>query len=223
MPQLLLVRHGQASFGGPDYDVLSALGARQAAVTRAALDARGVRPARSVRGSLKRQADTAAAWADLGEVVVDPRWDEYDAGDVLGAHGHPGTSLETPGADAGGAVDSRAFQAVLDHALTAWVRAGDDSAARETWPAFRDRIAGGLHDAAAALGSGEAGLVVSSGGVIAVCCVLLTGLPPEHLVTFNRVAINAGITKVAVGRGGLTLVSFNEHAHLDPDGLVTYR
>jgi hypothetical protein len=39
------------------------------------------------------------------------------------------------------------------------------------------------------------------------------------------VSINTAICKLAVGRGGVTLVSINEHAHLDEvDGsLVTYR
>ena len=53
----------------------------------------------------------------------------------------------------------------------------------------------------------------------------LMGLPPEALVAFNHVSINTGVTKLVVGRGGTTLVSANEHAHLeeaDP-GLITYR
>jgi hypothetical protein len=41
-------------------------------------------------------------------------------------------------------------------------------------------------------------------------------------VAFNRVTINTGLSKVAVGRSGMTLVSFNEHGHLGDD-LLTYR
>jgi hypothetical protein len=37
------------------------------------------------------------------------------------------------------------------------------------------------------------------------------------------VTVNAGVTKVVRGRSGTTLVSFNEHGHLEADGLVTYR
>lgn len=223
MPQLVIVRHGQASFGGEDYDVLSELGGRQARAARAGLDARGIVPSRIVHGTLRRQIDTAAAWADLGEAVVDAGWNEYDSADLLGAHDVAGASLENPEVATGGAPDSRSFQAVLDQALLAWIAAGDDSPAAETWPAFRDRVLGALRAAAGALGRGEVGLVVSSGGAIAVCCAALLGLPPEKLVDFNRVVINAAITKVTIGRGGTTLVSFNEHAHLDADGLVTYR
>jgi hypothetical protein len=39
------------------------------------------------------------------------------------------------------------------------------------------------------------------------------------------VIVNTGIVKLAYGRAGTTLVSFNDHAHLeaDPRELVTYR
>jgi hypothetical protein len=53
----------------------------------------------------------------------------------------------------------------------------------------------------------------------------LLGLPADALVAFNHVSLNTGITKLAVGRGGRTLVSSNEHAHLEAPGtsLISYR
>jgi hypothetical protein len=55
--------------------------------------------------------------------------------------------------------------------------------------------------------------------------VRLLELPASAVVAFNRVAVNTGVTKVVHGRGGTTLVSFNEHGHLEQRGgsLVTYR
>jgi len=41
--------------------------------------------------------------------------------------------------------------------------------------------------------------------------------------SFNHVVVNAAITKVVSGRRGVSLISFNEHGHLEPDQLVTYR
>jgi len=211
VPALLLVRHGQASFGTEDYDVLSGTGHRQAAVARAALAARGVRPGRVLCGSLRRQRDTAAAWPDA-ELVTDARWDEYDSADVLRAYA---ASLEAPGV--GG---SRDFQRVLDEGLAGWIAGG---AADEPWTAFRDRVAAALDDALAGLGRGETGVVITSGGPIAACAVRALGLPEPAFVAFNRVVVNAAVTKLVAGRGGLSLVAFNEHAHLEPDRLVTYR
>jgi hypothetical protein len=61
--------------------------------------------------------------------------------------------------------------------------------------------------------------------VIAALCCSLLGVPPQTLVVLNRVAVNGGLTKVASGRSGLSLVSFNEHGYLEGGGtgLVTLR
>ena len=68
-------------------------------------------------------------------------------------------------------------------------------------------------------------LVVTSSGVIAALTAGLVSAPDPTFVAFNRVTVNAGLTKVVVGRGGTTLVSFNAHGHLEEpgDSLVTYR
>jgi broad specificity phosphatase PhoE len=72
---------------------------------------------------------------------------------------------------------------------------------------------------------GQTALIVSSGGAIAALTAALLQLPPEALVAFNHVSINTGLTKVTVGRGGTTLISSNEHAHLDEadPALISYR
>ena len=76
MSQILLVRHGQASWGAADYDVLSELGERQSFVLGEALAVRGVRPDLLVRGSMRRhrqtteQALAGAGWPH-GDAVVD--------------------------------------------------------------------------------------------------------------------------------------------------------
>src|SRR4029450_1607156 len=55
-----LVRHGQASFGAADYDVLSEAGRAQSAVLGAELARRGVVPDRVVTGSSARARETPA-------------------------------------------------------------------------------------------------------------------------------------------------------------------
>src|SRR4051812_21113982 len=81
MGVIYLLRHGQASLFGRDYDVLSDTGVEQSRIAGLALAGRGVRPDVIVRGSMRRHRQTtdalqaAAGWEDL-EVAVDPRWDE---------------------------------------------------------------------------------------------------------------------------------------------------
>ncbi len=56
---MLLIRHGQASFGAADYDVLSPRGIEQSRVLGAWLAARGERIDAVYSGPRKRQIDTA--------------------------------------------------------------------------------------------------------------------------------------------------------------------
>jgi broad specificity phosphatase PhoE len=221
VPTILLLRHGQASFGTTDYDVLSDTGHRQAATVHAALERRGVRPDRLVCGSLRRQLDTIAPW---GTPDVDARLDEYDAAGLLNAHSSSSLRMERRD-DNSPPPDSRSFQAVLDEGMLAWIAAGAASAADEPYPAFRARVEGALRDIAAALGKGETALVCTSGGAIAAACVALLGVPDATLPALNRVMVNTSLTKIVHGRRGASLVTFNEHSHLegaDP-ALLTYR
>jgi broad specificity phosphatase PhoE len=214
MPIVLLVRHGQASFGDDDYDRLSDLGRRQAERTGRWLVDRGLRRPVAMHGSLRRQRDTAALALDAAglrvEPRIDPRWDEYDHIDLVrryaAAHGseEPRSSGE--------------FQGLFDSALTAWVEHGDEGG----WPAFSAGVAGALRELVQGLEQGQDAVVFTSAGVIATVCADLLGTGVAGLVALNRVAVNGAVTKLAVGRSGSTLLTFNEHTHLDGEHL-TYR
>lgn len=211
MPVLLLVRHGQASFGAEDYDVLSDLGRRQAELAGAEVRRRGLRDPLLVTGTLKRQVDTAALLGLSAEPTVDGRWDEYD---------HLGlVERYLPGQQPDGT--SRGLQALLDVALARWQDDPDGG-----WEDFAGGASAALAEVAARAGEQRRdAVVVSSGGVIAAVCTRLLDAGDRLVVPFNRVSANTGITKVVVGGSGATLVSVNEHGHLDAAGrdLVTYR
>ena len=226
MPTVLLVRHAQASFGSEDYDVLSPVGREQTSVLVATLARRGMNVTRVVAGSARRQRETADPFAaELGlGVDIDPRWNEYETDEVLAHHGTAPVGLD--GAGPGGReITSREFQAVLDGALADWVASGEETASAQSWPAFLESRTAALAEFAGALGGGKTGVAFSSGGVIAAICTQLLGADATLFPRLNRVLVNTGITKLAVGRGGTSLISFNEHAHIDDGGgaLLTYR
>jgi broad specificity phosphatase PhoE len=227
MPSILLVRHAQASFGGENYDVLSDHGAVQTKALAEDLQRREVKVDRVITGSLERQKDTAGPIAEmlgLG-VDVDPRWDEYVTRDILTHHSDEQVSEERQPRDDTPPVSSRDFQAILERALHAWIEAGEQGPADEPYTAFAGRVEQALREVATGLGSGETALVCTSGGPISAACAKLLDVPAATFVAFNRVTVNTGITKVVIGRGGTSLVSFNEHAHLEQRerSLVTYR
>jgi len=109
VPAIVLLRHGQASFGSADYDQLSDLGREQAAVAGRELALRGLRSPVLVSGALSRQRETAMiAGAEFGTelTVIDSRFDEFDA------HGAVEEHLGRAGATTG--MTSAEFQTHLD-------------------------------------------------------------------------------------------------------------
>jgi broad specificity phosphatase PhoE len=219
MPLICLVRHGQASFGAADYDVLSDLGREQAACVGEELRRRELRDPLVVSGTLRRQRDTAALLAEAAgwSVAPDPdaRLDEYDHLDLLKRF--PADGSEARARDGA----SREVQRLLDAALRAWIAAGD----ADGWPAFSSGALAAVGDLAAGLARGRDAVVVSSAGVIAAVVAGLLSAPADGVVALNRAAVNAGISSVVAGSSGLSLLAFNDHAHVTGDRrhLLSYR
>ena len=225
MPTILLIRHGQGSYGAADYDELSGQGQEQSAVAARELAARELNVSRVLSGSLRRQRDTAAPTAAAFGLAlnVDPRWNEFDMDDILANHSETSARAHAdPGSEP---VSSAEFQRLLEPALASWISAGEQSPAAETWTQFDSRIRAALNELAASIPSGSTGVVFTSAGVIAALCSAILRLSGEVVIRLNRVSINAGITKLACGRSGISLVSFNEHAYLERSGasLITLR
>ncbi|NGN69896.1 histidine phosphatase family protein [Streptomyces sp. A7024] len=220
MPVIHLVRHGQASAAGADYDVLSELGHRQAAVIGAELARRGLREPVVACGTLRRQRETAAgvmAEADIGgaEPAVDARWNEYDHLELLRRYPVPeAEALDGP----------RGVQAAVDRGLRAWME-DPDIPDTDGWKSFAAGAAAALDELAAGLGGGRDAVVVTSGGVLAAVAGALLGVPPAGIVALNRVAVNGAITTITAGRSGLSLLAYNDHAHFmgERRSLLTYR
>lgn len=227
MGQLILVRHGQASFGSDDYDVLSDTGWAQGRALGAWLAGTGVVPTALVTGGMRRHRETAeamveaAGWTGL-TTSVDAGWDEFDhLGVIAGYRGDAPIDL-----------DRRAFQALFEEATAAWT-AGETGGDGETFAAFVGRVREAMGAAVGVAGSGATVVVVSSGGPIAAVCADLVDPASASEADglrrigrlwsrFNTVAVNAAMTRVVVGSTGARLLTFNEHAHVSGE-LLTYR
>jgi broad specificity phosphatase PhoE len=226
VPTVLLVRHAQASFGTGDYDVLSPDGVKQAEELAAEIARRELRVDRLISGSLARQRETVAPLAALtgAPVSIDPRWNEYDADDILARYSESTFRLVHQSTGATRAT-TQEFQVVLERALHSWITSTEQAQPTELWRAFYERANAALDHIVGELDRGQTALVCTSGGVLAAICIRLLGAPDQSFVRFNRVTVNAGISKVIHGGRGTTMVSFNEHGHLEKPGgsLVTYR
>jgi broad specificity phosphatase PhoE len=217
---LLLVRHGQASWGSADYDRLSPLGERQSRALGVALAARGVRPDLLVRGSMRRHRETAAAavsgagWA--GDVVEDAGWDEFDH---LSTVTGPVTFAEVEGES----YDDRVRR--FEQSIERWASGEHDAQYAESFPAFRERVESALRRTLERLEARQSAVVFTSGGPVSwVAASLADGGVPAWS-RLSKVVVNSSVTKVLTGRRGTSLISFNDHGHLESAGadLLSYR
>jgi broad specificity phosphatase PhoE len=216
---VLLVRHGQASWASSDYDRLSALGEEQSRVLGAALAARGVHPDLLVRGSMRRHRETATAavagagWD--GEVVEDAGWDEFDHLRTLAGRLDFPEVPDEP-------YDERVRR--VEATIERWASGRHDEEYHESFPAFRVRVEQALGRTAARLGPRQSAVVFTSGGPVSwVTAWLVDGGVPAW-GRLSKVVVNSSVTKVVLGRRGTSLVSFNDHGHLEGrEGLLSYR
>lgn len=243
MSTLLLIRHGQASYGAANYDVLSERGRDQArrlgsyfASIRQPIDA-------LYTGPLERQRDTAtlvrdaatAGGATVPAVELVPELAEYDAFNIIQRF-LPRLADDAPelrplvdgtaGNDAMRLLD-RAFEL----AVTAWSRGDLTHDAIESYDAFTARVRAGLDRVLTAHGGGQTVAVVSSGGPISITVGLALGLGPDATMAIGRAIRNASVTELrwrsrgfAWRPGEFSLYGFNHVPHLEAEpGLVTYR
>lgn len=220
MGQVLLVRHGQASFGAEDYDLLSGLGEEQSRLLGVGLAARGITADVVVRGEMRRHQQTAkacvtaAGWS--ADEVVDAGWNEFDFLAVLAAHPSDGLTAERNPAE---------FQRRFESATASWI-AGGLVPGGESFAEFTSRVTDALDRVVALAGDGRTVVVFTSGGPVAwaVSTVLADGGGPDLWTRLNRMTVNSGLTRLVAGRRGLNLLSFNEQSHLDGvPGAVSYR
>jgi broad specificity phosphatase PhoE len=226
--ELWLLRHGQASLGSEDYDRLSELGFRQAALAGEALAARRFQPDRVIRGTLRRQRESAeACLAALDcsiEPEVDPGWDEFDHVAVLVAARPSFADTEVMNAELARDGDPVAgFVRVFKGALQRWMSGEHDDEYPESWPQTRSRVAAALRRVEASLRDGERALISTSGGVIGAACAGLLGLADDRVFDLVRALANGSLCRLIRTPGGLRLATFNETAHLEREpGSLTW-
>ncbi|MGZ4536497.1 MAG: histidine phosphatase family protein [Nocardioidaceae bacterium] len=221
MSVVLLVRHGQASWGAADYDRLSATGEEQARVLGRALVARGVRPDLLVSGAMRRHRQTAAAAVSgaswVGDVVEDDGWNEFDHRQML--------ELHPPAVGEGEELTRAQFQKWFEEATLRWTSGAHAEEYDESFAAFGVRVDAALRRIVERLEPKQTAVVFTSGGPVSWVAAALLSAGAELWTQLNPVTVNASVTKVVVGRRGATLVSFNDHGHLEAEdpSLITYR
>lgn len=215
MAELLVVRHGQASFGADNYDLLSDLGRQQARALGDTLRALDWVPDRVITGSLVRQQQTLAEMNIDREPENHVGWNEYDFHDLLHSRfgGQAPDDVIT---------DRKTHFRALRETLAIWQQTGIPQA-RETWQDFCTRIeAARLH---AVSQSCARVLVVSSGGAIARLVSASLQVPNEQMIALNLQIKNSSVSRFIFSKERFFLHEFNSVPHLynqDRATLMTY-
>lgn len=229
MRELLLIRHGQASFGAEDYDQLSPLGEKQSSLLGAWLAECAPVPDLVAIGPRVRHRDTAAhclraAGVSLPSLLL-PGLDEVDHLELL-ARLRP--DLAAPGALRAAMKQHddphRAFQRLFVQALERWTRGAHDAEYRCSWADFRANALAALQSLAAH--PARTIWAFTSGGPIAVITSALLDTPPSQAFNLSWPLVNTGVTRIRLGSHASTLVTYNAWPHLERAGeasLVTLR
>ncbi len=236
MPSIVLVRHGQASFGADNYDRLSELGQRQASATGVHLARAGIAPTRVYSGNMERQRDTATiALKSMGqapEFQSLSAFDEYDSDRVFSAFlpivlaDHPDIRDRITPGDYGLLKDRKVFRRLFFPVMQRWIQGHKiDDPDHEPWTDFRTRVVDGLDHVGTQLDDDECAVVFTSGGVISAAMIHALGMDSERGPEFNWRTANASITRFMRTDRGLELEGYNNYTHLltGENGLrVTY-
>ncbi|MBF8674939.1 histidine phosphatase family protein [Pseudomonas fulva] len=236
MGNLYLIRHGQASFGAQDYDVLSPVGVRQSQALGEHLAQLGVRLERCVAGDLRRQQDTArlalqamqAGGNAVPAVETDAAFNEFDADGVVRAL-LPGLALDEPNAPEilSNVTQHRSeFQRLFALMVQRWHAGNHGGDELETWEAFIARVREGLNRVLDSAGNGDNIAIFTSGGTIAALLHLVSGITPDQAFALNWQIINTSLSQLKFKGRDVALASFNSQAHvqlLRTPALITYR
>ncbi|WFC62343.1 histidine phosphatase family protein [Pseudomonas sp. REST10] len=232
MGSIYLIRHGQASFGADDYDVLSPVGVRQAEVLGEHLEQLGIAFDRCISGSLRRQQHTATSalqrMSSAPALDIDDAFNEFDADAVIRSL-LPDLLPEEPEALhilRNGAQNRAEFQRLFAKLIQRWVSGEHDTPELQSWQAYVEQVAGGLQRILEQAHSKQNIAIFTSGGTITALLRLITGVPAEKAFELNWQIVNTSLSLLKFRGSEVSLASFNSHVHLQllkaPE-LITYR
>jgi len=205
MAELLVIRHGQASFGADNYDELSDLGHKQSALVGKALRDVGWVPDRLVTGSLTRQKQTLASMGFDAAPETHAGFNEYDFHDLLSVR----FDGNVPDAVRG---ERKTHFRTLRETILDWQNGGLQGA-QESWLEFVARVESAREFAVNT--NVKKVLVVSSGGAIGQLTAACLNAPAEQMLTLNLQVKNTSITRFIFSGDKFFLHEFNSTPHLD--------
>lgn len=235
MANLLIIRHGQASFGSDNYDQLSALGQRQADLTGEFLRQMGTRFSTAYSGDLSRQRETGQRvldqLEDAPDLVIDPRFNEVQTDEQIKVMMPVLIERDPRFADLVAAMDTdtKSFQKIIETVFNYWVSPECDIGGIQSWADYSGGVVSAFESAMASAESGTDTAIFTSGGTIATMVGQVLKLTSDRVYEFYEPVFNCSITRIIFNSTKCSLSTFNDVGHLHlmsaqlGEQLVTYR
>lgn len=236
MSELVVIRHGQASFGEDDYDRLSPLGEEQARALGRYWVAQEICPQHVIVGPLRRHEQTwrltAEAMAEQGITLPEPQFredlDEHQ-GDRVFRHLLPELMEQDPEVreligttDANAPDASRRFMKAFVKVATRWATGELQVPGFENWQDFRARITGATREIMVGAAPRDRVAVFASGGTVGAITGAALGLDDAKALEINYLVRNGAVNEYIFSPRRFALSSFNNTAHLPDKRLHTY-
>lgn len=227
MGKLYLIRHGQANFGGSDYDLLSAHGKHQAHALGRYFKANNESFDLLIAGAKRRQQETAVGVAhELGldhSLEIIPAFNEFDAEGLLRASiplladKHP-SLLDLIRVEPA-SISYETFRHAMTIAIEHWVDGSIHLPDHiESWPTFKERVWSSITRLCDSANKGKRLAVFTSGGPISLAL---------HMLANGEAGLNWEVSNTSV-----TVICFESDRlvleaqpcltpHLNPDE-ITY-
>ncbi|GGG51959.1 histidine phosphatase family protein [Pseudohongiella nitratireducens] len=234
MSELILVRHGQASFGQDNYDKLSEQGCQQVTCLAKHWEKLGDRFDAIYSGTLQRQQETAEILLpNIADQIthIHPGLNEYNADALLNIYWRDHAANDGMAQErASVRNDRKAFQRTLEKTCERWIKgkleANDSDTTFESWRTYRYRVMSALEEIMQTHTSGSRVVLSTSGGVIAVALQRALSLPDEQVIACNWMIHNSSVTRLVYSGSRVSMGAFNNLAHLDTPqlrSLITFR
>ncbi len=230
MGAIYLIRHGQASFGTGQYDMLSDTGFAQSRVLGESLKQRTPKVDLVITGGMRRHRETAetalTAMGVTAELEIDAGWEEYDHVAILAAYQPRWADQVLMKEEFAQLPNGRQlFQREFANAVARWAGGQHNNDYPESWAGFCARVEQAMHRLRQRLGKSQTVLVFTSGGPVSAVAQRMLHINDANAFRLNWTLANAGITKLIYSSQAIYLSTLNDHAHFEGAhaDLITYR
>ncbi len=239
MSTLLLVRHGQASFGAKNYDKLSKLGEEQCRQLGRYLVQHGEAYNRAFTGPLQRHQGSAALVKEVYDQAGMPfpdiemlpglnefHWDELMQvikTELVHKFEHLRTLKEDYTLMKNPARKQRIFQLLFEEATKLWVNEAFVSPHVESWAHFSERADLAISHMIEGQPKSCKYIAFTSGGPIAVASRRAMDLHPGKALELMWSLRNAAMVEYFFTEDRFSLSAYNTHPHLETAAEWTYR